>query len=134
MCAFCKKNYNPTTVGVEPTTFWSEVKRANPLRYAVLNDIWFLLDNILYFLDSLTHFEKRKVAFFCFVVSFRLQDFLLESNSLRVKHFKNKFKFLYSIIKFHLKIQIWKTINFLGFFSINVVYTQSFLNIKYVFF
>ena len=32
-----KKSKNePTTVGVEPTTFWSEVRRANPLRYAVL--------------------------------------------------------------------------------------------------
>ncbi len=29
------KRRNATTVGVEPTTFWSEVKRANPLRYAV---------------------------------------------------------------------------------------------------
>ena len=31
-----KRKAKATTVGVEPTTFWSEVRRANPLRYAVL--------------------------------------------------------------------------------------------------
>ena len=36
-------------MGVEPTTFWSEVRRANPLRYAVDE---YLLNMLIYIFTS----------------------------------------------------------------------------------
>ena len=66
------KYYVDYIVGVEPTTFWSEVRRANPLHYAV---IFLKCSDISYFEFVLTCVERVKnimISHLCRAVGIRL--------------------------------------------------------------